>query len=157
MEAFVVEARIENFREVLASQEGHIPPDQVAVVAVGNASVAGGVTTLCLPRRLALGLGLKRSRTMTTLTSGGPVGFGLLDPVRLTVSGRSCVVEPLEIADGSPVLIGVVPLVLLDLVVALDGTTLVPNPEHGPEAMYDLFPEVRFEESGVPEAAGGTS
>ena len=59
--------------------------------------------------------------------------------VRLTVMGRDCRVDVLEVLDGVPVLIGQIPLENLDLVVNPCNHTLMGNPEHGGEHMYELY------------------
>ena len=59
--------------------------------------------------------------------------------VQLTVQGRDCRVDAAEIPDSCPVLIGQVPLELLDFVVDPVGRRLIGNPEHGGEHMFDLF------------------
>ena len=72
-------------------------------------------------------------------SSTGPVQARLYGLVRLTVMGRDCRVDVLEVPDGVPVLIGQVPLELLDFVVNPCNHTLEGNPEHGGEHMYELY------------------
>jgi hypothetical protein len=59
--------------------------------------------------------------------------------VRLTIQGRECALDVGEIADDLPVLIGQVPLELLDFVVDMKNQRLIGNPEHGGEHMMDVF------------------
>ena len=59
--------------------------------------------------------------------------------VRLTVQDRDCTLDVGEIGDEFPVLIGQVPLELLDWVVDPRGQRLIGNPEHGGEQMMDVF------------------
>jgi hypothetical protein len=59
--------------------------------------------------------------------------------VRLTVQGRDCRVEVAEVPDDCPVLIGQVPLELLDYVVDPVGPRLLGNPDHNGEHMIDLL------------------
>jgi hypothetical protein len=59
--------------------------------------------------------------------------------VRLTVHGRDCTVDAAEIPDEFPVMIGQVPLELLDWIVDPQGQRLIGNPEHGGEHMMDVF------------------
>jgi hypothetical protein len=65
--------------------------------------------------------------------------FGLYGPVRLTVQGRYCVLDVSELPEDCPVLIGQVPLELMDWVVDAKGQRLIGNPEHGGEWMSDMF------------------
>jgi hypothetical protein len=59
--------------------------------------------------------------------------------VRLTIQGRECVCDVVEVADNCPVLIGQIPLELLDFVVDPIGQCLIGNPEHGGEHILDLY------------------
>ena len=59
--------------------------------------------------------------------------------VRLSVQGRECNCDVLEVADDCPVLIGQVPLELLDWVVDPAGQRLIGNPAHGGEQMVELY------------------
>ena len=72
-------------------------------------------------------------RGITVTTANGAV--------RLTVQDRECTVDVCEVPDDCPVLIGQVPLELLDFVVDPVNQRLIGNPEHGGEQMYDLFLE----------------
>ncbi len=60
-------------------------------------------------------------------------------PVRLTIAGRQCSVDVSEVADTCPVIIGYVPLELLDFVVDPKGQRLIGNPDHGGEFMFDMY------------------
>jgi len=59
--------------------------------------------------------------------------------VRLTIQGRSCNVDVLEVPDGVPALVGQIPLEFLDFVVDPKNRRLIGNPEHGGEQMFDMF------------------
>jgi hypothetical protein len=59
--------------------------------------------------------------------------------VRLTIQGRTCTMDVMEVPDGVPVLIGQLPLEHLDFVVDLRSRTLIGNPAHGGEHMYELY------------------
>lgn len=63
----------------------------------------------------------------------------MYDAVRLTVQGRDCTVDVAEVTEDCPVLIGQVPLELLDFVVDPNGQRLIGNPEHGGEQMFELY------------------
>ena len=108
-------------------------------VAVSDALVDTGATLLSLPRRLVQQLGLKRQRTRTAKTPAGIVALEIYETVRLTVQGRDCVIEVVEIAGECPVLIGQVPLELLDWVVDPVGRRLIGNPEHNGEQMIEMY------------------
>jgi predicted aspartyl protease len=135
----VVSARIENLSDLIRTNAGDIPSDQVRGVEVDDALVDTGATLLSLPSRHVAALGLKRQRTRTARTTAGVFSFGIYEAVRLTIQGRDCVIEVCEVSDDCPPLIGQVPLELLDFVVNPNGQKLIGNPDHGGEQMIDLF------------------
>jgi hypothetical protein len=59
--------------------------------------------------------------------------------VRLTIQGRTCTVDVMEVPDDVPSLIGQVPLELLDFVVDPVGQRLIGNPAHGGEHVIELL------------------
>jgi predicted aspartyl protease len=135
----VVSARIENQSDLIRVREGNLDPDKVRNLEIPDALVDTGATLLSLPRRFITHLGLIRYRTRTARTAAGIVSFGIYEPVRLIVLERDCYVEVAEIPDECPVLIGQIPLELLDFVVDPAGGKLIGNPDHGGEQMIDMF------------------
>ena len=135
----VVPARIENLQDIYLADSGALSPGQMRAIDVTDALVDSGATLLSVPRRLIQQLGLKRTRSRTARTAAGTVEFGIFQPVRLTVQDRDCIVEVAEIPDQCPVLIGQVPLGLLDFVVDTAGQKLIGNPDHGGKQMIDMF------------------
>ena len=135
----LVSAKIENLADQYASQRGTIPAEQIRFVEASDALIDTGVTMLSMPKRLIAQLGLRRQRTRTARTSAGTVSFGIYEAVRLTVQGRDCVIEVAEVPDECPVLIGQVPLEMLDFVVDPVGQQLIGNPAHGGEHMFELY------------------
>jgi hypothetical protein len=63
--------------------------------------------------------------------------------VRLTIQGRHCPVDVLEVPDDVPVLIGQIPLENLDLVVDPRGGKLIGNPAHGGEHAFEMYAHMR--------------
>ena len=61
------------------------------------------------------------------------------DAVRLTIMGRECVVEVMEVSNATPALVGQIPLEILDLVVNPMAGTLTGNPAHGGEHVLELL------------------
>jgi hypothetical protein len=59
--------------------------------------------------------------------------------VRLTIQGRSCTMDVMEVPDDVPVLIGQLPLEHLDFVIDMRQHALVGNPAHGGEHVYELY------------------
>ena len=118
---------------------GSSPVEQVRRVVVSDALVDTGATLLSLPTRVIQELGLQPVSTKRITSSSG-VGEGALsDTMRLTVQGRSCTMDVLEVPDTVPALLGQIPLEHLDFTIDLRGHSLVGNPAHGGEHMYELF------------------
>jgi len=135
----LVPVRIENVYDLHELSLGSRVPEGVRRIDVPDALVDTGASTLSLPSRLIAVLGLKALRSRQARTSGGPVTLQIYGTVRLTVQGRECTCDVVEIPDDCPVLIGQVPLELLDFVVDLSGQRLIGNPAHGGEHVIELY------------------
>ena len=94
---------------------------------------------LCLPKHLIEKLGLSQFRTRRVRTAAGNVNCNIYDAVRLTIQGRDCTQDVIEVPDDCPVLIGQLALEALDFVVDPKAQKLIGNPEHGGEFMIDNF------------------
>ncbi len=134
-----VRATIENAYDLRDSQRGLLPADQVRRLEVPDALVDTGATTLSMPKRLIEQLGLTPFRARRVRTGSGPRTVQVYGAARLTIEGRDCLVDVIEVSDDCPVLIGQVPLELLDFVIDPKMQRLIANPEHGGEHMYELY------------------
>jgi predicted aspartyl protease len=135
----VVTALIENVEDLFDAEKGLIAPDAVRSIEVHDALVETAATELLLPRPTVASLGLRPLRMRQARGLGGIVPMPMYRAVRLTVQGRDCAVDAGEIGDESPVLIGQVPLELLDWVVDPRRQRLIGNPEHGGERVMEVF------------------
>ncbi len=135
----LVKVRIENLGDLLKVREGKLKPDEVRTLEVDDALVDTGATMLCLPKSLTKKLGLKKVSSRRMRTATGSEMTQIYDAVTLTIQGRDCRIDVSQIAEGCPVLIGQVPLELLDFVVDPKRQKLIGNPEHGGKFMYDAF------------------
>ncbi len=135
----LTEATIENVSDLCEADLGHRAPDAVRRVTVKDALVDTGTTALSLPSSLIKQLGLKPLTKKRTLTTSGHREAQMYAIVRLTIMGRSCPLDVLETSDDIPVLIGQVPLELLDFVVDPRGQKLIGNPAHGGEQMFEMY------------------
>ncbi len=135
----VVTAQIDNLNDVIAVEQGSRPPGAVRSVVVPDALVDTGATTLAMPKRLIDQLGLVQFRTRRVRTAGGATTVPMYRAARLTVQGRDCICDVMEVPDDCPVLIGQVPLELLDWVVDPVGQRLIGNPAHGGEQMLEAY------------------
>jgi len=135
----LTEATVENLRDRWDAERGLLPPDQARRVTVPDALVDTGATLVSLPTRLIRQLGLGQTGTKRVTSSAGPTEAAMYDAVRLTIQGRSCTMDVMEVPDDVPVLIGQIPLEHLDLVIDTRSRTLIGNPAHGGEHTYELY------------------
>lgn len=135
----LTEATIENLKDLWDAERGMIPADRVRRITVADALVDTGATLLSLPSRLIKQLGLVPMYTRRVTSSTGAAAATLYEAVRLTIQGRYCTMDVMEVPDDVPVRVGQLPLEHLDFVVDLRSRTLIGNPAHGGEHMYELF------------------
>lgn len=140
MSRVLVAAKIENLHDLYEVSQGRRKPEDVRTVEVPDALVDTGATYLSLPQRFIDQLGLQRYRSGRARTSGGDLReFDMYGVVRLTIQGRERTMEVASLPDTCPVLIGQIPLEMLDWVVDPKGQKLIGNPAHGGEEMFDMF------------------
>src|ERR1700730_3269700 len=139
VEKVIVSATMENLHDLFDVSRGLLRDEQVRRVEVTDALVDTGASNLSMPRRLITQLGLQPFRTRQARTSAGPVTLQIHGTVRLTVQGRDCTCDVIELPDDCPVLIGQVALELLDFVVDPVSPRLIGNPAHGGEHIIELY------------------
>ncbi len=134
-----VPAVVESLEDVYRVQRGELAADAVRRVEVGAALVDTGATSLSLPRHLIAQLGLLPIRSRRAVTTAGIRDVATYGAVRLTIQDRDCVCDVTEVDDACPVLVGQVPLELMDFVVDPGRRQLIGNPAHGGENMLELL------------------
>jgi predicted aspartyl protease len=139
MRKVLVAARLENLEDIYKAAQGTIPHDQVRSCEVTDALIDTGATGLLLPSRMIAQLGLSVLRTRTARPIAGNVDVSMYRAVRLTVQGRDCISDVGEIGDEFAVVMGQVPLELMDWVVDPKRQRLMGNPEHGGDQMIDVI------------------
>ncbi len=135
----VTEARFENIEDLYAVKRGVLPRDQARAILIPDALVDTGATLLSLPTSQIERLGLARVSSKRVTSSIGQAEAWMYEAVRLTIQGRSCTMDVMEVPDGVPALIGQLPLEHLDFVVDLRSRSLIGNPAHGGEHIYELY------------------
>jgi predicted aspartyl protease len=135
----VVSAKIENLDDLFGVQKGTLQNDQVRRIEVPDALIDTGATGLLIPKRFIVQLGLLPFRTRSSKTVGGDTMLNTFMAVRLTVQERECHCDVTEISDDLPILIGQVPLELMDWLVDPKGQRLIGNPAHLGQFMHDAF------------------
>ena len=133
----IVSAKMENLTEYVEMMQGKKKPEEVRTLVINEALVDTGATTLSLPKRLIDQLGLIPFRQRPSRTATGSVMTNVYGAVRLTIQGRDCQCDVVEVADDCPVLIGQVPLELLDFVVDPNLQQLIGR--HGSEQTLELY------------------
>jgi predicted aspartyl protease len=132
-------ATIEDLQDLWVAERGLRAADQVRRVTVTDALVDTGATILSLPTRLIHQLGLEEQYKKTVRSRIGVSEASVYEAVRLTIQGRTCTMDVMELPDDTPVLIGQLPLEHLDFVVDLRSRSLFGNPAHGGEHIYELY------------------
>jgi predicted aspartyl protease len=135
----LTEAILENVEDLYSVKQGHLSTEHVRRLAVTDALVDTGATLLSVPTSLIRQLGLARVASKRVRSSAGPVEAGMYEAVRLTIQDRSCTMDVLEVPDGTPVLIGQIPLEHLDFVGDPRSQKLIGNPAHGGEHVYEMY------------------
>ena len=125
----VVELEVVNFADRLAAREGRLADDAIRRHTC-EALVDSGATYLCLPTRLIRDLGLTAERTRRVRTANGTVERTVFSAVHVRVQDRECLTEVMELPQESPVLLGQIPLELMDWWIDLTNQCLVGNPQH---------------------------
>ena len=132
-------ATMENLVDLYEVERGARSSDQVRRATVDDALVDTGATTLALPTRLIRQLGLNKVYEKRARSTRGEGPVTVYEAVRLTIEDRFCTVDVREVPDDVPVLIGQVPLDMLDLVVDLQSLKLIGNPAHNGEHILELY------------------
>ncbi len=133
----LVAVKIENLEDLYREKQGQIPTEQVRAVDIADALVDTGATGLLMPRKLIAQRGLQPLRNRQARTIAGDIALPIYRAVRLTIQGRDCISDVAEIDDTFSVVVGQVPLELLDFVVDPRRQRLIGNPEHGGEHMIE--------------------
>jgi predicted aspartyl protease len=130
---------VENIGDLWNAEIGQIAPTAVRRVEIPAALVDTGSTTLALPTSIIAKLGLLKRNEKNAITSGGKRTINVFGAVRVTILGRDCTVDVMEVPDDVPALVGQIPLEMLDLVVDLRSRQLIGNPAHGGEHVLELL------------------
>lgn len=107
-----VTIRITNGNDAAVARRGVTPPS-VRRVELGDVLVDTGATMLCLPAPMIEVLALDPIREMGIETATGPARAKIFASVYLEIEDRAGTFDVLELPEGSPALLGVVPLEML--------------------------------------------
>jgi len=139
MGRILVEIDVENLFDIENEQQGLLKPEQVRRLHISDALVDTGATYLCLPPDAIAALGLPFGSNERVRTAGGPKILRRFRSAQLTVMERTVETMVIEVPEGTPALLGYVPLEMLDLVADSQGQTLTTNPAHDGQWITDLY------------------
>lgn len=130
--------KVENLGDVFLAERGFPLPEGIRSIEI-EALVDTGATFLCLPSSAIAALGLSLLETRRAVTANGIVERRVHAGARLTIMGRTCPLDVMELPEGTPALLGYVPIEILDLQPDPKSQRLIPNPAHGGEWILDLY------------------
>lgn len=111
----VASIRVSNAVDQIRSAEGNLEPEAVRSEALTDVLVDTGATLLSLPADGVRRLGLPSFKSGRIMTATGPVRPRICQGVLLEVEGRSMTFDCVELPEGAPALLGVVPLEALGI------------------------------------------
>ena len=132
------EVEVENSRDIVLKEESGNGHRRVRKLKV-RALVDTGSAMVCLHPKDIEKLGLPYAYTTKVRTGSGIVDRPIYTLARVTVLGRWCSAEVMEIPDTLPPLLGYILLETLDLVIQPKTHKVIPNPESGGEWVLDLL------------------
>ena len=138
MGRIMIRIQVENATDVVRAAAGDIPEVKVRRIEL-EALVDTGATLLCLPKSIIDQLGLTLRETRRATTANGIVDRGIYQVVNLTMLGRTCSIDVMELPEDTPPLVGYLALENLDLVVDPKSQAVIPNPAHEGKFVMDLY------------------
>ena len=111
-------ATIYNLGDLIEAERGHRTSDAVRKVTVPDALVDSGATTLSMPRSLLDQIGLTKQYEKRASTAAGVALMDVYGAAKLEIMGRVAITDVIVVPEGNPVLIGQIPLEMMDWVVS---------------------------------------
>jgi len=133
-----VDVEIENYADILLRETAGNGHKKIRKLQA-RALVDTGSALLCLHRATIRRLGLRFARSGRVRTGNGEVERPIYTAARISILGRQCLAEVMEIPDSIPPLLGYILLESLDLVVKAKSNKVILNPESGGKFTLDLL------------------
>jgi predicted aspartyl protease len=134
-----VDVHLENFVDTVLRKTAGNGRRKVRKVTV-RAFAHTGSALLCLHRDTIRALGLTHVKSAQARAANGDVvDRRIYGAAWITILGRQCLAEIMEIPDNVSPLLGYIPLENLDLVVDPKKRKVVPDPESGGKYTLDLL------------------
>lgn len=134
----IQKVHLQNTMDAGAAQAGKLPKTKIRQVEVGLL-VDTGAAMLCLTREVIEKLGLHKLHDRTVITGNGLAKRAVYEPVRIQILDREADLNVMEIPAGTPMLLGYLPLEVLDLYPNPKKRVLEGNPEYDGKMVTDLL------------------
>ena len=110
-----VNIEIANYSDEILAKNNVISYKKVRKILVNDVLVDTGATTLCLPKNILEQLGVIKLRKVVVNTTTGDYVSLIYGDVKLSLLGRSSVIECIELPAGRTPLLGVIPMEIMGL------------------------------------------
>lgn len=134
----VTNIKLESVNDRWLHERGDIEADEIRNIEVDDALVDTGTTNLGLSKTILDRLGLQAFGSRPLRSATGIEVVPVYGPIRVTIAGRDCLSDAVEVADSCPVLVGQVPLELLGFVVDMPNRRLIVDSARGSDQMYEV-------------------
>ena len=131
-------ARLQNSGDIAAARSALLPQSEIRQIEV-ELLVDTGAAMLCLTPDLIGVLGLRKTHERDVITANGMVRRGVFEPVRIQIFDREADLNVMEIPEGTPALLGYLPLEALDLYPNVKERKLEGNPKYDGKMVTDLL------------------
>jgi predicted aspartyl protease len=138
MGRIIQKARLFNSAQMAAVRAGRLSRSRVRSLKV-ELLVDSGAAILCLPPKEIKALGLRKLHERGVVTANGLVKRGVYEPVLLRVFDREANLDVMEVPNGTPPLLGYLPLEALDLYPNAKERKLEGNPKYDGKMVMDLL------------------
>ncbi len=127
-----------NYADETLSEDGYLPKERIRKMEV-NAMADSGAIRLSINENIKNQLGLRvRQQLNISLADGTKRTLDVAGPIRLKFKDRECITDAFVLPNNEEVLIGAVPMELMDLVIIPSENKLVYNPLHPDGPLYSL-------------------
>jgi len=135
----MVKAKLTNYDDIARHRAGEIPSEQIRGVEK-DGLVDTGATMLVLPEDVTQQLGLSIVREVNvTYADGRREKRRIARGVVIEIIGRDALVDAVVEAPGARILIGQVPLEVMDLIVDPKAGTVGPRPESPDAPLIEIY------------------
>jgi len=138
MGKIIQRAKLTNSGDAAAVRRGLLAPDQVRSIDV-DFLVDTGAAMLCVTSDIIKILGLEKLHEREVITANGRVTRFVYEPVRLQIGDREGDLNVMELPEGTPALLGYLPLETLDLYPNPKEQKLEGNPKYDGKMVMDLL------------------